>query len=37
MDSNFITGLTGNTTGRKIDREPLLIDGHLLCSKKHKK
>lgn len=31
MDSSFITGLTGNTTGCKIDREPLLIDGHLLC------
>ena len=37
MDSNLITGLTGNTAGREIDREPLSIDEHHLTRKKAKK
>ena len=37
MDSYLITGLTGNTTGRENDREPLSIDDHNLPRKKAKK
>ena len=37
MDSNLITGLTGNTAGRKTDREPLSIDDHHLPKKRQRK
>ena len=37
MDSNLITGLTGNTAGHETDREPLSIDGRRLPRKKAKK
>ena len=37
MDSNLITGLTGNIAGREIDREPLSIDDHLYPEKRQRK